>query len=340
MRLLGGLVVEGFDERELGSRKGRTVLKALALGRGRPVPVDRLAEIVWAGEQPARPAEQLGVLVSRLRGVLGQDRLPRTDAGYALRADWLDLDELTARTEQAAGALKEGRLAAARTAAQAAIALARGDLLPEEEGEWVEAERTLAAALVAAAHRTAAEAALRSGGPRSPLWLRSTEWTSGVRKRAGRPPRWLVQRPTGTPPAHSSSGSSAEPDGYSGARAVNKMIERTNGGGSDPRWTRASAVSAARAPGERRARKVAYWAMPMRQATSCSGLRSGNGTFRCSTWAPASPAAAAASEARSTVARRVAVTFRTRSNHGSGSHPPAVTAASTTSLTGWQSSLA
>lgn len=163
MRLLGGLVVEGLGERELGSRKGRTVLKALALGRGRPVSADRLAEIVWGDDQPARPAEQLGVLVSRLRGVLGQNQLPRTDSGYALRADWLDLDELSARVEQAAGALNEGRLAAARTAAEAAIALARGDLLPEEEGEWVEAERTLAAALVAAAHRTAAEAALRSG---------------------------------------------------------------------------------------------------------------------------------------------------------------------------------
>lgn len=163
MRLLGGLVVEGLGESELGSRKGRTVLKALALGRGRSVSVDRLGDIVWGDAQPASPAEQLGVLVSRLRGVLGQDRLTRTDAGYAMAVDWLDLDELDTRAHEAAGALGEGRLAAARTAAEAAIALARGDLLPEEEGEWVEAERTLAAALVAAAHRTAAEAALRSG---------------------------------------------------------------------------------------------------------------------------------------------------------------------------------
>jgi len=28
-------------------------------------------------------------LVSRLRAGLGADRLPRTDAGYALRGDWL-----------------------------------------------------------------------------------------------------------------------------------------------------------------------------------------------------------------------------------------------------------
>lgn len=37
VRVLGGLAVEGMDEREMGSRKGRTVLKVLALGRGSPV---------------------------------------------------------------------------------------------------------------------------------------------------------------------------------------------------------------------------------------------------------------------------------------------------------------
>lgn len=163
VRVLGGLTVEGLGERELGSRKGRTVLKALALARGRPVSTDRLADVVWGDDQPARPADQLGVLVSRLRGVLGQERLPRTDAGYALVADWLDVDELAARVDEAAGALREGRVAAARAAAEAAGALARGDLLPEEEGEWLEAERAAAGALVAAARRIAAEAAACGG---------------------------------------------------------------------------------------------------------------------------------------------------------------------------------
>jgi DNA-binding SARP family transcriptional activator len=100
VRVLGGLAVEGFTEHDLGSRKGRLLLKVLALGRGRAVSVDRLADIVWAeGELPAKPAEQIGVLVSRLRRVVGQDRVVRTDAGYALLADWLDLDDLAARVD-------------------------------------------------------------------------------------------------------------------------------------------------------------------------------------------------------------------------------------------------
>ncbi|MEA3020768.1 MAG: hypothetical protein QOI47_2292 [Actinomycetota bacterium] len=163
VRVLGGLTVEDVGERELGSRKGRLLLKVLAVGRGSPVSSDRLAEILWGDRQPARPGEQVGVLVSRLRAVLGTDRLPRTDAGYALLADWFDLDELAARVAEAADALGSGRLGAARAAAEAALALARGSVLPEEDGEWVEVERADAEVLRSSARRIAAEAAGRAG---------------------------------------------------------------------------------------------------------------------------------------------------------------------------------
>ena len=159
IRVLGGLTVEDIGEQELASRKGRVLLKVLALARGRAVSADRLADILWGDGQPARPADQVGVLVSRLRAVLGADRLPRTDAGYALVADWLDLDELAARVGEAADALGDGRLGAARAAAEAALALARGPVLPEEDGEWVEADRAAAEFLVATARRIGAQAA-------------------------------------------------------------------------------------------------------------------------------------------------------------------------------------
>lgn len=163
VRVLGGLSVEGVAERELGSRKARTLLKVLALARGTAVPVDRLADILWGDELPARPADQIGVLVSRLRGVLGADRLVRTDSGYAMDVDWLDADELATRTAEAADALAAGRLGAARAAAHAALALARGPVLPEEEGEWVEIERSVCVALVGSARRVTAEAAAQGG---------------------------------------------------------------------------------------------------------------------------------------------------------------------------------
>jgi DNA-binding SARP family transcriptional activator len=105
--VLGGLTVDGIAERELGSRKGRTLLKMLVLARGQAVSAGVLAEVLWGDDQPARPAEQVGVLVSRLRGVLGADRIPRTDAGYSVRVDWLDVDEIADLAAAGASALAE-----------------------------------------------------------------------------------------------------------------------------------------------------------------------------------------------------------------------------------------
>jgi DNA-binding SARP family transcriptional activator/tetratricopeptide (TPR) repeat protein len=163
VRLLGGFEIEGVPERDLGSRKGRTLLKMLAVARGRPVSVDRIADALWGDAQPSHPADQVGVLVSRLRGVLGAQRIGRSDAGYLLVAEWVDVDELSELAATASTALDEGRVGAARAAAGAALALARGPLLPEEEGEWVEAERVVIGALVSRVERLAVEAAVAAG---------------------------------------------------------------------------------------------------------------------------------------------------------------------------------
>jgi DNA-binding SARP family transcriptional activator len=161
--LLGGLTVDEHSERDLGSRKGRTLLKLLALARGAPVSTDRIAEVLWGDTPPARPAEQVGVLVSRLRAVVGADQLPRHDGGYSLVVDWLDVDELVARATEAAAALAEGRAGAARVAADAALALDRGELAPDEEGAWLDGERARVRQASGRAAVVAAEAALAAG---------------------------------------------------------------------------------------------------------------------------------------------------------------------------------
>jgi len=167
VRLLGALDVEGVDGRALGSRKARTLIKVLALARGRPVSADRLADALWPdGDAPARPVEQIGVLVSRLRAVLGADRLARTDGGWGLATDWLDVTELETRVEEAGARLAAGSPGAARAAAQAALTLVRGDLLADEpDPVWAEADRAAVARLVARARLVAAEAALAAGDP-------------------------------------------------------------------------------------------------------------------------------------------------------------------------------
>lgn len=163
IRVLGGFAVDGVPERDLGSRKARTLLKVLALARGAPVSVDRLTDVLWAGEMPARPADQVGVLVSRLRRVLGADRIIRTESGYRLTIDWLDVDEVDRLAARATEALAEGRVGAARTTADTALSIVRGPLLPEEAGEWVAAPRAAADGVVARARAVALDAALAAG---------------------------------------------------------------------------------------------------------------------------------------------------------------------------------
>ncbi|GIH04243.1 hypothetical protein Rhe02_23100 [Rhizocola hellebori] len=164
IRLLGGLDVEGVDFGQLGSRKQRTVLARLALARGVPLAADVLVEAIWPGpDRPQRPGDQLSVLVSRLRSVLGADRLPRVGRGYALHADWLDCDAMAALVTEARRRLTARQLAPARSAIDAAVALDRGPLLPDEPpGDWLDAERAAAARTALTARLTAAEVALES----------------------------------------------------------------------------------------------------------------------------------------------------------------------------------
>ena len=81
---------------EVGSRKARTLLAALAVARGAPVAVD-VARRRCSGATTCRPdpAEQVGVLVSRLRGVARRrSARPRTTPATRWSTDWLDVAEL------------------------------------------------------------------------------------------------------------------------------------------------------------------------------------------------------------------------------------------------------
>ncbi|MFC6287248.1 BTAD domain-containing putative transcriptional regulator [Nocardioides sp. GCM10027113] len=84
----------------LGTRKRRALVAALALAHGRPVSVDALIDLLWADAPPDGVAGTLQVYVSGLRRVLEPARAPRAPAellvtvapGYALRVpdDTLD----------------------------------------------------------------------------------------------------------------------------------------------------------------------------------------------------------------------------------------------------------
>ena len=56
VRVLGGFAVEGIDERALGTRKARLLLKRLAVAGGRPVAADEIAAAVVFVCSPAAAA--------------------------------------------------------------------------------------------------------------------------------------------------------------------------------------------------------------------------------------------------------------------------------------------
>src|SRR5579859_1269842 len=156
VRVLGAFAVDGVEPRAL-----------LALGEGRAVPADVLADSLWGDEPPAKPDDQVAVLMSRLRSVLGRDRIERRDGGYLLRYDWLDAAELDALVGEMDRRRLAGNLVGAAAAARVALSLVRDAdrgsgpaLLP---GEWAQLRRTELERLAGRARQAAASALLGAG---------------------------------------------------------------------------------------------------------------------------------------------------------------------------------
>ena len=68
----------------LGGRKQRSVLALLLLEAPRPVPTDRLIDVLWGEQPPRTAATSLQNFVSQLRKTLGSDVLVTKAPGYAL----------------------------------------------------------------------------------------------------------------------------------------------------------------------------------------------------------------------------------------------------------------
>ena len=161
IHVVDGLSVDGLAEHQLGSRKARMALRILGIALGRPVSVERLADVLWSDDQPRDPPAQLAVLMSRLRGVLGSSRISHGDAGYALHADWIDLIAASELESEADRRLREVEPAPALAAAMAARVLLAHPALDDEA--WLVEERRAVERLSARARHLVARAALAAG---------------------------------------------------------------------------------------------------------------------------------------------------------------------------------
>jgi DNA-binding SARP family transcriptional activator len=145
VRLFGRLNVEcggrSLGSRDFGGIKPRQIFEILVLSRGHAVPKDRLADLLWGELLPQNVSGALETYVSVLRrnlcpdGRAGHALIVTEPEAYRLATDLADVDldrfdELLADAAQANGA--------ARSYLEAAIELARGDVLEDEPyAEWV-----------------------------------------------------------------------------------------------------------------------------------------------------------------------------------------------------------
>jgi DNA-binding SARP family transcriptional activator len=172
IRLLGRFAVEhDGQEIALGSFRGRLarrLLRLLALRRGTLVPKDLIADALWPDNPPADPAGNIEVLVSRIRRAMGDRALVRTGPGGYVLADgdrcWVDAEAFLAAVQAGQAALA-ARPAGALASFRAALAIWRGEPLPEDTyAGWAQADRRRLWLTYLVALDGAATAALESPG--------------------------------------------------------------------------------------------------------------------------------------------------------------------------------
>jgi predicted ATPase/DNA-binding SARP family transcriptional activator len=167
---------------DIGSRRQRAILAALALTPGRVVSTTELVDALWGDEAPDGAAGTLQSYVSRLRGVVGSAAIIHEHAGYRLAVGAAtDVAEVEQLAREAHALFASDPARAANLFARA-LQLWRGEPLLEvaddlwfvpEAARLRELRATLvddrAAALVAAGDATAAVAELERHATANPL---------------------------------------------------------------------------------------------------------------------------------------------------------------------------
>ncbi|MBV9917734.1 MAG: AAA family ATPase [Solirubrobacterales bacterium] len=169
IRLFGSIGVEHAEQRlgprDFGGNRPKQILEILLAARGGPVPVERLAEMLWGEHVPDNFAASIQTFVSTLRRHLCADtrcarELIVTESGayrFAVEHADIDLDRFDRLLARAGRAPTE----AARRCLLDALSLATAELLEDEPyADWVEELRGTYRGRVIGAHLEAADAAL------------------------------------------------------------------------------------------------------------------------------------------------------------------------------------
>ncbi len=169
IRLFGSIAVvhagRTLGARDFGGSRPKQILEILLAARGSPVPIDRLAELLWGERAPDNFAASIQTFISTLRRHLCADQscareLVVTERGayrFAVERAIIDIDrfdELLARAGRAA-------TDAARRSLSDALALAPAEVLEDEPyADWAQELRGTYRSRVIGANLEAADAAL------------------------------------------------------------------------------------------------------------------------------------------------------------------------------------
>jgi YVTN family beta-propeller protein len=199
-----------IPEERLAGRQGRLLFAYLVIERGRPVPRDELAEVLWGASPPATWEKGLTVLASRVRSALADSALggaaSLSNALGCYRLDlpagmWVDIEAAAAATRDGVVALDAGRLDDALAAGTDALEVLRRPFLAGDHGTWVEAKRRELADTADQALAVCVDANVSAGRPGEAVRLAEEAITLQPFRESGY--RRLMQ-------AHASAGNRAE----------------------------------------------------------------------------------------------------------------------------------
>ena len=169
IRLFGAVEVQVggrvLGPRDLGGARPKQVLELLVVARGRRVPTDRLAELLWGQDLPRNAGGSLQTFVSVLRRHLVPDRerarelVVTEPEAYRLATDCLDLD--LDRFDELVERSSREPTHRARRSLEEALSLVRGEVLEDEPyATWAQDLRRTYQGRVLGARLEAADAAL------------------------------------------------------------------------------------------------------------------------------------------------------------------------------------
>jgi SARP family transcriptional regulator, regulator of embCAB operon len=179
IQLCGTTIVEAGDERlegRLPGRQGRILFAFLVLNRDRPASRSELAEAVWPGEERAASESGLTPLISKLRRMLGGERIDgHATIRLVLDADTrVDVEDAVRAVHRAESQLALGNFTRAWSPSLASLFVSEREFLAGENNPWVDEQRVFMAGVRARALEAYAAACAGMGGTELPAAVRAS----------------------------------------------------------------------------------------------------------------------------------------------------------------------